>query len=142
MDFLLNSSGIVLKDTHLASALPATGFILASPFLLPPASSWGWPRLGTVIILLSPYVLGLYYRCFVCSVIYPLTRVSHGGFIFNCVRIFNRHFILHNCIFKYTLYLCIYVHSFCADNIHFFHAEEPTEEKTTAVSCLMLAGEM
>lgn len=40
------------------------------------------------------------------------------------------------------LYLCIHIHSFCAENIHFFHAEELTEEETTAVSCLMLAGEM
>jgi len=46
------------------------------------ASSWGWPRLGAIIILLSLYVLGLSYRFFFCLVIYPLTRVSHGGFIF------------------------------------------------------------
>lgn len=54
---------------------------------------------------------------------------------FNWVHIFNRHFVQHNCIFKQMLYLCIYIHSFCAENIYFFHAEEPTEEKK--YSCVL-----
>lgn len=130
----------LLKDAHLASALPpAWGFILTSPFLLPPASSWGWLELSTIIILLTLYVLGLDYRCFVGSVTSPLTRVSHGGFILN--SIFHGHFVLHNCSSQETLYFWTYRHPFYLESFHLCHAEEPREGKTATVSCLVLAGQ-
>lgn len=47
----------------------------------------------------------------------------------NCVHIFNRHFVGHNCRVEEMLYLCTYVHSSCVENIRFFFMQRNKQKR-------------